>query len=191
MPVPDSGKVQALIDRQEIFDCLTRYARGVDRLDAELILSAYHADANDDHGVFVGSPRDFVDWVIDLHRTGQSKTMHLLGNHRCELVGDTAHCETYCVYYGYNRNDTIDVCANRYIDRFEKRGGEWRIADRICVVEWLANLTVADLEKSVVGPLQAELMSNAKTGRDHGDVSYARPLKVVRQKKIPPRIGKS
>lgn len=186
MSMPDPAKFQALVDRQEIYDCLTRYTRGVDRLDGDLILSAYHPDAKDDHGAFVGSPQEFVDWVIDLHRTGQLKTMHMISNHRCELVGDTAHTETYCMYYGYNRNETIDVVGNRYIDRFEKRNGEWRIADRICVVEWLAALTMGDLETSVVGPLQAELMNNAPTGRDKGDVSYNRPLRVLREKRIPP-----
>ena len=35
-----------------------RYCRGVDRLDAELMRSAYHDDATDDHGVFVGSAAD-------------------------------------------------------------------------------------------------------------------------------------
>jgi len=31
-----------------------RYCRGVDRLDPELMLSAYHDGATDDHGIFSG-----------------------------------------------------------------------------------------------------------------------------------------
>lgn len=51
-------------DRQEIHDCLLRYTRGVDRHDRELMLSAYHSDAYDDHGVAQGVARDFGDWAI-------------------------------------------------------------------------------------------------------------------------------
>ena len=37
--------------RDEIRELLTRYCRGVDRMDAELIASAYHPDAIDEHGM--------------------------------------------------------------------------------------------------------------------------------------------
>ena len=42
-------KVRQLVDRQEILDCMHRYARGVDRMDAELLQSAFHEDALDCH----------------------------------------------------------------------------------------------------------------------------------------------
>ena len=45
--------VQELIDRQRIYECLLRYTRGMDRLDRELVLSAYHDDAVEDHGPVV------------------------------------------------------------------------------------------------------------------------------------------
>ena len=60
-------RLQHLLDRQEIYDCLVRYCRGVDRLDSELILSAYHPDAIDDHGMFVGSPQEFANFFINFH----------------------------------------------------------------------------------------------------------------------------
>jgi SnoaL-like domain len=52
--------VVALQDRQAIQDVLMTYSRGIDRLDRELLLSVYHDDAIDDHGVFVGSPEEFA-----------------------------------------------------------------------------------------------------------------------------------
>jgi hypothetical protein len=66
--------IQNLIDRQAIRDCLTRYCRGVDRLDRELVLSTYHPDAIDDHGAFVGTREEFVDWAFALHERGQIST---------------------------------------------------------------------------------------------------------------------
>ena len=44
-----SRRLRALEDRNEILDCLARYARGMDRLDRELARSAYHDDAIDDN----------------------------------------------------------------------------------------------------------------------------------------------
>ena len=56
--------LQQLIDRQQIHDCILRYCSGVDCFDREMLLSVYHADATDDHGAFVGSATDFVDWAF-------------------------------------------------------------------------------------------------------------------------------
>ena len=173
-------KVRWLIDRQEIFDCLTRYCRGVDRLDKELVLSAYHPDAQDDHGVFVGKAADFWDWVHEAHSTGQKRTMHTILNHSCEIDGDIAHGETYCIYYGHNVDETFEITGCRYVDRFERRNGEWRIADRICVIEWFRALE----PRAVGGPLSvealSEMMANAPNRRDRDDVSYMRPLRQLR-----------
>jgi hypothetical protein len=180
----DAAKLQKLVDRQEILDCLTRYCRGVDRFDRELLLSAYHADATDDHGVFVGNPAQFADWVFNAHGTGQKRTNHVIANHTCEIDGDTAHAETYCVYFGWNRDDSIDVVGNRYIDRFERRRGEWRIADRICMVEWHGGLSTST--SPAVHASMAELMANAPNLRNKSDASYQRPLKIGRARKIPP-----
>ena len=59
----DTQMLRKLLDRQEILDCLTRYCRGVDRLDKSILLSAYHPDARDDHGLFVGHATEFWELV--------------------------------------------------------------------------------------------------------------------------------
>ena len=53
-----AAEVRELRDRQDILDCLTRYSRGLDRHDSELLASVYHGDAVDHHGEFVGPPVD-------------------------------------------------------------------------------------------------------------------------------------
>ena len=60
-------KVQELWDREQIRQCLVRYCRGVDRFDRDLILSAFHPDCLDEHGKFVGTPEEFVDWALGQH----------------------------------------------------------------------------------------------------------------------------
>ncbi|MEO8804472.1 MAG: nuclear transport factor 2 family protein [Burkholderiaceae bacterium] len=85
--------VRALSDRQDILDCLHRYCRGVDRFDRDLLLSVYHPDAVDDHGVFVGNREAFVDWALAYHAEHQLSHHHMIFNPTIELHGDTAHTE--------------------------------------------------------------------------------------------------
>ena len=54
------------------------------------------------------------------------------------MQGDVAHVETYAIVVEEKRagDDVRQLIANsRYIDRFEKRDGDWRIAHRIVVTD--------------------------------------------------------
>ncbi|MGH8461000.1 MAG: nuclear transport factor 2 family protein [Stenotrophobium sp.] len=175
----DQAALRQLLDRQAILDCLHRYTRGVERLDRELLISAYHPDAIDDHGLFVGTAAAFAEWALPYHRDNQRVTNHLILNHSCELAGDTAHTETYCVYIGVNNNGSIDVIGNRYIDRFERRAGVWAIALRVCAVEWVSSLPGEDTISPQMLQAIAALKANARTARDKTDISYQRPLQLA------------
>ena len=50
--------LRRLLDRQAITECVHRYARGLDRRDTDLLRSAYHPDAVEDHGQYVGGSTD-------------------------------------------------------------------------------------------------------------------------------------
>src|SRR5262249_48533713 len=97
-------QVRALTDRAEILDCLSRYARGMDRFDRALARSAYHDDAVDDHIGFVGPVDDFLDWAYGYHG-GQVRHQHYLTNHSIEIDGDDAHVETYYLFLGTERDE--------------------------------------------------------------------------------------
>lgn len=169
-------RLQHLSDRQEIYDCLVRYCRGVDRLDSELILSAYHPDAIDDHGLFVGSPQEFADFFIAFHRENQHSTNHIISNHYVELEGDTAHCETYWTYAGMNKNGVqLTVMGGRYIDRMERRNGRWAIASRICLTDWSGDANETGLSPEALNKLK----SSGVNSRDKSDSSYLRPLTIA------------
>jgi ketosteroid isomerase-like protein len=164
--------VQEMKDRTAIQDCLHRYTRGVDRHDRELMLSAYWPDAWDEHGVAEGVAADFVDWAIGWHGEFQSKHHHGILNHTVELDGDTAHGETYYIFWGENRAGPPQLSFGRYIDRFEKRDGQWRIAHRVCVNEMTATLTAAEIPDE----WKAMIFKTGPNRRDKSDVSYVRPL---------------
>lgn len=180
--------VLELRDRQAILDCLMRYARGVDRLDRELLLSAYHDDAIDDHGMFVGNREDFADWVAQMHSSTHLSHQHCLFNHSCELDGDVAHTETYYMFVGMNRQgDTLSMSGGRYLDRFERRDGRWAIAARVCVRDWAPLPERPDFDdpstltaiRAVLPPAVCEFMATGpRVSRDPSDPSYDRPLTI-------------
>src|SRR3954447_13570891 len=93
--------------RRRITDALHRYCRGIDRMDAELIRSAYHDDGYDDHGdYFRGTVDDYVPWVLDLLGQRFVSTMHVLSNISIEFpdresgdVADKAYVESYLIAY--------------------------------------------------------------------------------------------
>lgn len=131
--------LQDLQDRAEIRSVLERYCRGVDRLDEALIRSAYHADASDDHGLYKGSGQEFAAYVVKALREACAATMHTLGQSAIDLDGKTARVDTYFVAYHRRERDGVsylDTFGGRYVDRFEKRLGDWRIARRVVVWEW-------------------------------------------------------
>jgi ketosteroid isomerase-like protein len=164
--------LQELDDRARILDCVHRYCRGVDRFDRELLLSVYHADAVDDHGAFVGGREAFVDWAFAYHREHQISHHHMVFNHSVELQGDTAHGETYWLFFGENRSKPNTLAIGRYLDRFEKRDGRWAIATRVCISECVNELTETALPEAY----RALLMSNGDSVRSKADKSYQRPL---------------
>ena len=128
-----------LADREAIRDVIMRYARSVDRVDADLMRSTYWEDAIDDHASFKGTAQDFVDYVIPRLKSND-QTAHLIGNILIEMKGDAAAVETY--FQAYHRHRDVSgtpkdmVIGGRYIDRMEKRSGEWRIAYREVVWDW-------------------------------------------------------
>ena len=130
--------VRALLDKQEIHEVLMRYCRGIDRCDAELLHSVYHPDATDDHGLFKGKAADFIPWAIKSLARDEN-TSHYIANELIEVEGDIARCESY--FFAVHRRrekdgTTADLTfAGRYVDRFERRQGLWKIAHRQVVFD--------------------------------------------------------
>ena len=125
--------IERLVARSEIEDCMKTYARGVDRRDWQSVAACFHPDATDHHGEFRGDPPAFIDWVSSRHAEVPF-CMHYLLNCLIEFgQSDVAAVETY--FWAIQRRDMVNQGSDlevfgRYIDRFEKRDGTWRVADR-------------------------------------------------------------
>ena len=175
------ARVQLLIDRQDILDCLTRFSRGIDRFDRALFLSAFHEDAEIAAGPFVGGPVALCDWSFGLHEAGQEATQHNLLNHTCEVDGDIAHAETYYMFVARNRDGTLWLAGGRYVDRLEKRNGEWKIALRTNMIEWSALPPPVPIPFTDIPGVD----DNGRAERSGEDISYRRPLTNRRAAMVP------
>jgi hypothetical protein len=173
-------QVREVSDRQEIADCILRYTRGVDRMDKELVKTAFHDDAIYMYGGGELSAHEFVE----LHEKNQAprfNSQHCVSNMTIDIDGDSAHCESY--YMGVLRNkgaDEVDFHGGRYLDRLERRDGVWRIALRKPVPEWHV-VQDGTLPSPSYGKTMAELTEGQYLGsRDRDDASYDRPLDAAR-----------
>jgi len=136
---PTIDPTELLWAESEIRRCLLRYVRGVDRLDLELVRSCYHPDATDAHGSFTGTVDEFLVWVERILRR-YDLTMHFLGSPLVEFdEAASARVETYGMAFHRAASGPPErnlVTGFRFVDRFERRDGAWRIAHRIAVTEW-------------------------------------------------------
>jgi len=137
------ARLRALIDKDEIRDVLMRYGRGVDRLDEELLRSCYHPDSHDDHGHCKGNGHDFAAFIVSSLPARTHHSTHAVANVLIEFDEqdlDVARSESYSLAH-LRRTDEqgdewLDFFSGRYIDRFERRDGVWRIAHRVVVHDW-------------------------------------------------------
>jgi len=159
--------LRAAIAENEIRAVLGRYARAIDRLDWDLLRRCYHDDAVEDRGRYQGPIDGFVEWLRETLEKLES-TWHLVGTPLIELDGDVAHVESYCLGAQRTRpgadgraEDRLVPC--RYVDRFERRQGQWRIAARIAVYE-----------PSLIVPAGSTVPLGAASRRDRSDPAYRR-----------------
>jgi hypothetical protein len=144
----DDQKLARLLAVEDIRGVVYRYCRGVDRRQYDLVRSCYHPDAVDHHGMYVGPVDGFVE-QLQAGIGAYERTTHFIGNVAVDLDGTRARAESYLVAYHRLPADADGVARDfviggRYVDDFEERHGEWRIATRICVVDWARLDVVGD-----------------------------------------------
>jgi hypothetical protein len=175
------ARLDALLDKDAIFDCLVRMSRGSDRFDRDLFLSSCHPDAVLAAGPFVGGREELYDWSAELARNYRT-TMHKLMQFTCDIDGDVAHAETYYLFVGCLGEETNLLAGGRYVDRFERRGGVWGLVLRNNFIEWTSAVPAA---ASPLGNIP-DLHLNGLPAHDRSDPSYTRPLVNRRERHIPP-----
>jgi hypothetical protein len=139
----------ALAARAEIADAMFRYCHATDRRRWWLMETVFHPDATAKVSVMEGGTvREFVEQAAAL-LDPIGPTHHQIGNMQIALEGDVAHVETYITAFhripadappggpfGGTGEAYDAVFGARYIDRFERRDGTWRIADHRSVPDF-------------------------------------------------------
>jgi hypothetical protein len=139
-------------DREAIRACLYRYCRGIDRCDEAALRDAYWPDATDRHGAYQGPASGFIDFAVAKLSKGLGRNVHMVGNITIELHGERAAVESYFLALQADKTpqgqarDTM-LCG-RYVDRFERRGGEWRVAARVVTYDWMHESAGAEQPES-------------------------------------------
>ncbi|PBB29272.1 MULTISPECIES: nuclear transport factor 2 family protein [Mesorhizobium] len=143
----DQAKITRLHDREAIRDCLYRYCRGMDRADAAALRSAYWPDAHDSHGAYCGPAGGFIEFAVDVFKTGP-RLIHQITNVLIEFI-DPAEAVVESYFTALQRGPDNDgevrqvLLCGRYCDLFQKREGVWRIAERTVVYDWVEEQTPA------------------------------------------------
>lgn len=164
-------------DREAIREIIAAYAHAIDRCQWDMMGQLFHDDAEFGFGPVAGGWKDFVGQaraIIDPCLT----TQHQLGQTMIAFDGENAaDTETYftamhTIPPGYPVTDVFPdkskvysaVIAGRYVDRFERRGGEWRLAKRTGLYDWREFREVEGVDLS-------ELPEGAAGYRDDRDPS--------------------
>lgn len=134
--------------RFEILDRIHLYCHAVDRRRWDLMAEVFHEDATYQFfsieggwRVFVDAAKALIDPMVQTHHQVSNSIVRFEG-------GDVAFSETYLHAYhivnaDYPHGTFLSLAGGgavwvggRYVDRFQKRGGEWRIAHRQGLVDW-------------------------------------------------------
>lgn len=132
-----------LLAKDAIREVLMRYARAVDTADLALIRSVYWPEATDNHGNFNGNAMEFAEFAVGVLK-GFRITMHYMTNVSIDFPAD-GQADVQCYFYAHHEHvlaagesgpAMVTVIGGRYLDRFEERGGEWRILARDVTMDW-------------------------------------------------------
>ena len=142
-----TAALDALISKQAITEVLYRYARGTDRCDEMLLKSCFHensrhrSDSTHASGGFEGKSFDYVKRIIEIC-SPLAVCTHMISNILIEIEGNEAvsECRFLAHHAWYEPGDKVNehhrVVEGRYIDRFERRNGDWKIIERVGVHEF-------------------------------------------------------
>lgn len=141
-------QIDALASRAAIEEVLFDYARGNDHADEAMIRGCFWPESQHKHGKFEGKSQDFVGFAMKILVT-LKYCKHHISNVSVRISGDRAFSE--CYYNAHHRRpdktgtgEEDQWFEGRYIDLWERRGGQWKIIARRGMSDWNSPVAVAE-----------------------------------------------
>ncbi len=135
-----------LADRLAIQDVLHLHSRGLDRLDKDAIQCAYWPEAEVDYGSYKGSAHVFAELVVGALGQAYELTRHSISNTLVQLqrrMSPAVESSVHAAHLLPGAQEEM-LFYGRYLDRLEKRDGQWKILHRQVVMDWSKRLPVQD-----------------------------------------------
>ena len=163
MSTQTESRLAHLADIHEIKQVLYTYCHGVDHSAEDELRSCFHPDATHEHGEYKGKSHDFIPFILEFNKDRRGQT-HAITNPIIRIDGDRAICD--CQFSAYNRSTPKDGQINqlfvkgRFIDRFERRNGAWKIIHRLGVHDRESVTDVPEATGAVAGGLRSGAKPN-------------------------------
>jgi ketosteroid isomerase-like protein len=131
--------LQDMLDEFRLHKLVHAYCRAVDRGDIAGVRDLYHDDAVDAHGGFSAGGVDRFLQELTAARPYLRSMQHNITTANFAVSGETAEGEIYTIavhtLVGGDRDVDL-VVGGRYLDKYEKRLGTWKIVERTIVTDW-------------------------------------------------------
>lgn len=112
---------------------LHAYGRAIDWQDREGLACLFWPDARIDLGFFKGSGAEATDFLL-ANAARSQRRFHATSNIVLRIEGASAFADSCCVTHAVGEIQAgvagWQLFLGRYLDRLERRGGEWRFAER-------------------------------------------------------------
>ena len=164
-------RLQALLDKQEIYELVCAYCNAADRHDHAKMRTLYHEDAIDEHGsLFSGPAMQFIERLPEI-QAPMEILHHNVTTVNIALDGDYAEGEIYLI--AMHKFRTLEgpaelLIGGRYFDRYTRRDGRWKFQHRAIVADW------AHVHQPSIIDMGHPMVDGARIGAPGvGDPSYS------------------
>jgi len=163
-------KLQTIIDHHDIRTLLAEYCHACDRSDWDMVAGVYAGeDSFDDHGLVQAPGPEYAKVMGGIVRELTDSLSHIMGQSLIEVDGDEAAAETFFLSLIRGPHDDgtprLNLMAGRFIDRFVRLDGAWKIKHRTAVRDSSITLKIEEDDYAANG---------FKPGtRDAGDLGAA------------------
>ncbi len=130
--------LERLLVKQRLSELVAAYSRAADRADEQLLASLFHPGAVCDSGVIRAESQEFARKFVAWTHEYAAVLSHSACSSWFEVDGHEAVGETYVLAMcrlNERHGGGQSLVAGRYLDRFERRDGEWKFVSRRFVVD--------------------------------------------------------